>query len=163
MSTLVMFGLLSAGSLYAAFKVVSEKDMVRAIFWLAAVLIGTAGLYAVLQAGFLAAIQILLYTGGVITLMLFSVLLARRDGGGVPSGGSTGVVQGALIAGGMLAVVLVGLHRQPLPHEPPTDSLSTAALGARVLDELVVPFELLSVLLLAAMIGAVVLARRKDA
>lgn len=157
-----VFGVVGLATLVAAAMVVRTTDLVHAVLWLALALLGTSALYAVLDAGFLAAIQILLYTGGVITLMLFAVLLARRDPGAIPTGGSENQGVGALIAIASFAVVAAGILRTT---DLPTDlsaGTSIQRLGEVLLVDLMLPFEAISVLLLAAMIGAIVLARKVD-
>ena len=71
----IAFGIVAACLLLAALFVVTSKNLVHAVLWLAVTLASTAALFVLLQAPFLAGIQILLYTGGVITLMLFGVML----------------------------------------------------------------------------------------
>lgn len=158
----ITFAVLAVAALGSALRVVTAENLVHVVLYLAVTLIATAGLYAQMDAGFLAAIQILLYTGGVITLMLFAVLLARRNGGAIPAQGHDHPIR-ALIAASAIAalsgVTILGGGAPKLTPEP----LSPAKLGAVILDPLALPFEALSVVLLAAMIGAIVLARRKDA
>lgn len=158
----VFFLIFAIPALAGAVQAVRSPDLVHVVLWLALTLLGTAGLYATLDAGFLAAIQVLLYTGGVITLMLFAVLLARRTGGAIPAGGHADTAR----AGAAVAVfaVLVGatILRSPSPDTSAV-APTPAELGAVVMEDMVLPFEALSVLLLAAMVGAIVLSRRKDA
>ncbi len=161
MSTWIVAGLASAVSLLGAGMVVRTKDLVHGVLWLALTLLGTAACYAVLDAGFLAAIQVLLYTGGVITLMLFAVMLARRGSGAIPAGDSVGQGTGALIAAAVFALVVGAVVRSDLATET-GQGPDAQALGALFMTELVLPFEALSVLLLGAMVGAIVLARRTD-
>lgn len=159
----IIFGLLAATSLVAAVQAVRGEDLVHVVLWLAVALISTAGLYAQMDAGFLAAIQILLYTGGVITLMLFTVLLARRAEGFIAAGGH-GDTPRALVAAASFAVIVgATLLRQPAAAGGDPGRVSPQALGAVVMNDLALPFEVLSMLLLAAMVGAIVLSRRKDA
>lgn len=162
MGTWLMFALAGLATLGAALMVVRTADLVHAVLWLALALLGTSALYAVLNAGFLAAIQVLLYTGGVITLMLFAVLLARRTQGEIPTGGSTGVGVGATLALLVFGLVATAVLRSDLPQVAGPGP-SAVELGAALLGPLMLPFEAVSVLLLAAMIGAIVLARRADA
>lgn len=161
MTDWIVFVVLGLTTLVAGVQVVRAVDLVHVVLWLAVALVGTAGLYVLLDAGFLAAIQILLYTGGVITLMLFAVMLARRDGGIVPAGGHAGVLRAlpAVLAllGVVGAAVLGGGAK--LGSAPVTPQ----QLGATVMNDLALPFEALSALLTAAMVGAIVLSRRKDA
>lgn len=162
MGTWLMFGLAGLSTVVGSAMVVRTRDLVHGVLWLAVALLGTAALYAVLNAGFLAAIQVLLYTGGVITLMLFAVLLARRTQGAIPTGGSVGTGAGALIALAFFGLVATSVLRTDLPKTP-GEGPSAQELGAVLLGPLMLPFEAVSVLLLAAMIGAIVLARRTDA
>jgi len=151
---LVVFG--------AALMVVRTSDLVHGVLWLALALLGTAGLYAALDAGFMAAIQVLLYTGGVITLMLFAVLLARHKEGIIPAGGSVGQGSAGLISAAIFGLITASVVHAKLPTGP-GGGPDTRALGVVLLKDLVLPFEALSVLLLGAMIGAIVLSRRTDA
>ena len=166
MGTWLIFALAGLATLVAALMVVKTQDLVHAVLWLAVALLGTSALYAVLNAGFLAAIQVLLYTGGVITLMLFAVLLARRTQRAgptaIPTGGSTGTGTGAALALLFFGLVATTVLRADLPSVPGPGP-SAVELGAVLLGPLMLPFEAVSVLLLAAMIGAIVLARRTDA
>jgi len=157
----VAFAVLGFATLSAAVMVVRAEDLVRGVLWLAVTLLGTAGLYATLDAGFLAAIQVLLYTGGVITLMLFAVLLTRRREGPIPAGGVHRPVAGALAAATFFALVAFAVLRTDgLPAR--AGRVDPRALGLLLTSDLALPFEALSLLLLAGMVGAIVLARRQD-
>lgn len=135
---------------------VRTRDLVRGVLWLGLALVATAGLYATMDAGFMAAIQVLLYTGGIITLMLFAVMLARPEAEAAPNGE---VRAGIAVAAIFAAVVSVILRS---PDLAVGGQIETQVLGAVILNELALPFEVLSVLLLVAMVGAIVLARKKD-
>ncbi len=149
--------------LTAALQVVQSKDLVHTVFWLALTLMGTAVLFVHLDAEFLAAVQVLLYTGGVVTLMLFGVMLTRRIDG-VRILHESGDKPRALIC----AIALFGCIAHAIVSDPqttnsaPVDMADTEALGLLFLQEMVLPFELLSLLLLGAMVGAIVLARKVD-
>lgn len=156
-----LFALLAIGGLAGALQVVRSDDLVHVVLWLALTLVSTAGIYVMLDAGFLAAIQLLLYTGGVITLMLFSVMLARRTGGIVPAGGWGNNLRAGLAVLGLAGIVGMAIWRGGAPER--MAKIDPAQLGAVVMNDLALPFEVLSVLLLAAMVGAIVLSRRTDA
>lgn len=164
--TSVAFGVVVAAMLIAALMVATAHNLVHGVLWLGAMLLATAALYVLLAAPFLAGIQVLLYAGGVITLMIFGVMLTRttpdtavqrrgRLGGAVAAAALFGTVAGAIARSGG---VLSGSD-QPAPGAP---AVGTADLGRELLGTHVLAFEVLSLLLLAAMIGAVVLARRRD-
>lgn len=159
----ILFDLLAAGTLLAAVMVVRSADLVRAVLWLAVALVGTAGLYVTMDAGFLAAIQILLYTGGVITLLLFAVLLTRRSSGALPAGPSGSALRAGVATLALVGLVVATLFRDPGSRGGAAGPMDADRLGAVILGPLALPFEVLSVLLLAAMVGAIVLARRKEA
>jgi len=146
-----------------ALGTVLSKNLVHSVLWLALVLVATAGLYARLAAGFLAGAQVLLYAGGVITLAIFAVMLsARLEGSAIPNESAR---RGrALLVSLAVAALFGGVLLQArfsTPNEVPV--VDAADLGRSFLGEYVLPFEVLSVLLVAAMIGAIVIARREDA
>jgi len=145
-----------------ALGTVLSKNLVHSVLWLALVLVATAGLYARLCAGFLAGAQVLLYAGGVITLAIFAVMLSSRMEGGPILHGSEKPLRGALAAlavGGLFAGVLLN-NEFSTPRDLPV--VDAADLGRSFLGEYVLPFEVLSVLLVVAMIGALTIARKED-
>lgn len=148
----------------SAIAVVTAKNLVHGVFWLAAMLLGTAGMYVALDASFLASIQVILYTGGVITMMLFGVMLTLREPGtiiGNPSQHSPGR---ATVAGLFGLTLLWAIWTTPeLATRTVTPSGSADEIGRLFLGSYMIPFEALSVLLLSGMIGAIVLARKGDA
>ena len=158
------FGIIAACLLSSALFVVVGKNLIHGVLWLGVTLATTAVLFVFLGAPFLAGIQVLLYTGGVITLMLFGVMLTRRherlliENETTPNRRLPAIVIVALFFGAVSAAA----YRTPgLPEvtAPPTP---TQEIGRSFLSDHLLAFEVLSVLLLAAMIGAIVLARRLD-
>jgi NADH-quinone oxidoreductase subunit J len=147
----------------AAVGVVRTPNLVHSVFSLAAALIATSALYVLLGAPFLAGIQIILYTGGVITLMLFGVMLTQRDASvGVPNPVQR-ELQGLTTAAVLLVLLLSGIWGTPeLVRAVPLDPVSTLAVGEVFLTQQLLAFEVLSMLLLAALIGAIVLVRKVD-
>ena len=145
-----------------AIRVVTCRDLVRAVLWLAVTLLGTAVLYAMLHAPFLAGVQVLTYVGGVVTLMVFGVMVTRKhEASTVPVDG-TSRVRGALAALGFFGVVTAAIFRTDLTSFLPVETQSTQDLAVSLLDPYLLAFEVASVLLLAAIVSAVVLARRRD-
>ena len=161
MITTLAFFALAAATLACAVGVVRSDNLVHSVFWLAGSLIATAGLFVLLDAPFLAGIQIVLYTGGVITLMLFGVMLTHRNPDKtVPNPMAQSTTWGASIAG-LVFLHLVAVAWSVNPPVPPPVT-TPQDIGSLFLGRHVIAFEALSVLLLAAMIGAIVLARRTD-
>jgi NADH-quinone oxidoreductase subunit J len=153
-------GLLVLG---ASLGVVLARNLFHSVLWLALALVGTAGLFVVLHAEFLAAVQVLLYAGGVVTIVVFAIMLTERLVGDSLRQTNRGVTAGAAAAAtvflGLAAPILRGA-RGAAP--PPAPDLTTAALGRAVLTEWVLAFEVLGILLVAALLGAVYLARTED-
>ena len=157
----VLFGAAAAAVLVGALGAVLARDLVRAVMAFGVALVGIAGVYGLLQAPYLAAVQLLVYVGGVVTVVIFGVLLTRR-----PTDDKVTIARGrvwpaAIAAVGFavpVALVVLGL---PAPAAAPTVE-STASLGYRFVGEHLVAFEVISAVLLVAMIGAIVLARRVD-
>jgi NADH-quinone oxidoreductase subunit J len=145
-----------------ALRVVTCRDLVRSILWLAATLLGTAVLYALLHAPFLAGVQVLTYVGGVVTLMVFGVMVTRKHEGSNFTIDGTGRFRGALAALAFFFVVAAAILRTDLSSLTPVDPPSTQDLAFSLLDRYLLAFEVASVLLLAAIVSAVVLARRRD-
>jgi len=161
--TSVVFGLTAIVLLVAAFSVVIAKDLIRCVLWLAVALASTAILFVIAQAEFIAAVQILLYTGGIITLMLFGVMLTARITGVKIEVGASDRLRGAIVALGLFAAMAWAILTSELPAGPPSlPETVTQDLGRLFLTDWLLSMELLSVLLLAVMIGAIALARRKD-
>jgi len=165
MTSWLVFGILAIALIGCALMVVLGKNLVHSVIWLAAALISTAVLYVTLQADFLAAVQVLLYTGGVITLMLFGVMLTRRYTTPHIAHGTKESLRGAGTALAVMLVIGSAIWRS-MPFEglpdPAVNLADTQGLGKLFLTDLMLPFEVLSVLLLAAMIGAIALSRRSD-
>ncbi len=164
MAERIGFGIIAACLLLSALFVVQNKNLVRSVLWLAVTLATTAALFVFLNATFLAGIQVLLYAGGVITLMLFGVMLTRRHEHVFIDNevSSSRRLPAALTGIAIFGVIAGATYRTPgLPIEPGPSS-TTEELGRSFLTDQLLAFEVLSVLLLAAMIGAIVLARKLD-
>ena len=146
----------------ASLGVVLARNLFHSVLWLALALVGTAGLFLLLHAEFLAAVQVLLYAGGVVTIVVFAIMLTERLVGESLRQTNRGLAAGAVAA----AAVFVGLAgtilRAPRPPAPLAPDLTTAALGSAVLTEWVLAFEVLGILLVAALLGALYLARTEE-
>jgi len=153
---MVALGLVAVGS---AAMVVLTRHVVRAGLWLVVALGAIAGLYLVLTAELVAWVQVLIYVGAVVVLLLFAVMLTRAPvgvSGDLDRVRWPGVLVGAG-AGLGLAGLLVDAYRWTMVDLPPAGTAER--VGAAIFRDWVLPFEVLSVLLLAALVGAVVLSR----
>jgi NAD(P)H-quinone oxidoreductase subunit 6 len=156
----LVFYALSGLTLAGAAGVAFSKNIVRSAFALLFTFFGVAGLYALLSADLVAVIQLMVYVGGVLVVILFAVMLTSRIGDVRATNKSLGLIAGIAgivpVAAGLLWVAIdLPVSKAPESSPQPTSSsVGNALLGAYVL-----PFEVISVLLLAALIGAVVLSR----
>jgi len=159
----VAFWVLSVLLVGSALAVVLSKNLFHAVLWLALALTGTAGIFLLLNAEFLAAVQLLLYAGGIITIVVFAIVVTERLVGERLSQTNRGVVSGALVAIALLVVIVNTLMQRELPSTPlPQLSDITRLMGEQVLTTFVLPFELLALLMLVAMLGAIYFARPED-
>lgn len=156
---LVFFGL-AAAVVGSAAGVAFSRNILHAAFMLLGTLAGTAGLYLYIGADFVGIAQLLIYVGGILVLILFAVLLTNRIGEVRLSNPSASLVWAlpavAAVAGALCAVAVRTPWRQTEAVAAPT----TARLGDAFLRESLLPFELVSVVLLVALVGAMVIARR---
>ena len=161
--SVIAFWVLSVLLVGSALAVVLSKNLFHAVLWLALALTGTAGVFLLLNAEFLAAVQLLLYAGGIITVVVFAIVVTERLIGERLSQTNRGVVSGALVAIGLLVIIVNTLMQRELPSTPlPQLSDLTRLVGNQVLTTFVLPFELLALLMLVAMLGAIYFARPED-
>jgi NADH-quinone oxidoreductase subunit J len=158
----IAFGIIAFGMIVGALRVVTTNNLVHAALWLVVVLGGAAALYLLLAAEFVAVTQILVYIGAVTVLFLFGTMLTRaRIGaeGGLNNPHRAVAMLVALLMAGTIGYVLIdGFGKDRLPANPPiftTQQVSDSIFGTYLL-----PFWALSFVLLAAVIGAIVLARK---
>ncbi len=157
----VIFYLVAALMLLSAGFAVFTRNIVRAVFALLATFFCMAILYAMLSADFVAVVQVLVYVGGILVLLLFAVMLTTNIESARGSNPASGFWLGLLAAAGA-AVVLVPLALKAPWHTANELSVplpSTEEIGSRLLGEQLIAFEAVSVVLLGVVIGAIVLAR----
>lgn len=161
----VVFALISAVILFGGIRVVTCQNVVHAALYLVLTLGATAGLFILLLAEFVAWVQVLVYVGAIVVIFLFGIMLTRA-----PIGGSNDLDnRAARIWGGVAALVFLSviatvLWRHfssvpPLELTRPAES-QTRELGRQLLTQWIVPFEAVSMVLLAALIGALAMARK---
>jgi NADH-quinone oxidoreductase subunit J len=158
----VLGWVLGAGAAMAALNVVLRRDAVVAAMYLVLVFFCLSGVYLVLGFPFVATVQILVYAGAIMVLFLFVIMLlgVTRIAGaelGVRSGIGGAIALATVVEG---SIVAVELSRRAPPSEPRIVEDLRAVASLLFRDAMVLPFEITGVLLLAAMIAVVVLARR---
>ena len=163
MTEQITFAALSIVLVGSALAVVLSKNLFHAVLWLALALTGTAGVFLLLDAEFLAAVQLLLYAGGIITIVVFAIVVTERLIGERLTQTNMRIGGGALMAAVLFGFVVSVLVRHPLPaSRPEMPGDLTRTLGEAVLTRYVLPFELLAVLMLAGMLGAIYFARPEE-
>jgi NADH-quinone oxidoreductase subunit J len=164
----VLFCLLGVLTAAAGVLSVTSRQVVHAALWLVTALAGLAGCYLVLGAEVVALVQVLVYVGAVVVLVLFALMLTRAPIGRSPDVDNRPLVRVAagvlsLAAGGLLAVLLVRVVGDSAVDvgRPGTEQARSAAqpLARSLFGSWVLPFELLSLLLLAALVAALALSR----
>jgi NADH:ubiquinone oxidoreductase subunit 6 (subunit J) len=152
------FGLMSVGG---AIGMVMSRRLVHAALFLVASFVGVGAIYLLARADYLAAVQILIYAGAIMILMLFAIMLTPRQTEVPNPGGSLGQrISALLVAGSFLVVALFALFGTDWPlAETRFEDPTTHTIGEVLLTHFVLPLELAAVLLLAAMVGAILIAR----
>ena len=156
------FAVIALTMIVGALRVVTSNNMVRAALWLVVVLAGAAGQYILLAAEFVAVTQVLVYVGAVMVLFLFGTMLTRALIGHEKDLNNANRVVPAVIAvslAGVLGFVLIdAFHAAHMPTD--ATPVTTAAISDSIFSTYLLPFWALSLVLTAAVVGAIVLARK---
>jgi NADH-quinone oxidoreductase subunit J len=147
----------------SALMVVLSKNLFHAVLWLALGLVSTAGVFLLLDAEYLAWVQVLLYAGGVITVVVFAIVVTEKLVGERLSAVSRRIGVGAVLASGLLTVLLRIIGKGEVDALMPEATADfTRWMGISLLTQHLVAFELLAVLLVAGMLAATYFARREE-
>ena len=161
----VAFWIIAAGMLWGALRVVTSKNVVHAALWLVVVLGGIAAQYILAAAEFVAVSQVMVYIGAVMVLFLFGIMLTRAQVGPESDlnnkGWGIGIPVG-LVVFGVLAWVVFDAVETTVVAEPSSEQIGSATVGISdaYLGPYLIPLLAVSFVLLAAAIGAIVLARK---
>ena len=159
----VFFGILALVMCVSAIRVVTVKNVVHAALYLVLVFAGVSGIFILLAAEFLAVVQVLVYIGAILVLFLFGTMLTRAPIGHTPDTDNPGGQRGL---GALVSLALLGLLGTILydafgdTEVEPTQVVQSRDVALSIFQDYVIPFEVISILLTAALIGAVVIARR---
>jgi NADH-quinone oxidoreductase subunit J len=167
----LLFWVLGAGAIVASLLVIGQRNPMYSVLLLIVSFAALSGLYILLGAPFVAAIQIIIYAGAIMVLFLFVVMLLNVPTEDPPTGyharllGGAGPRRfGAVLSAGLvleLAWALRRLQGAPMPDDPSTVPSSVHAIGLKLFRDYAFAFEATSVLILVAMVGAIVLARKE--
>ncbi|MCZ7552776.1 MAG: NADH-quinone oxidoreductase subunit J [Anaerolineales bacterium] len=162
--SLIIFLIVAVITLGSALMVVTARNLVHAALWLVVALFGVAILFGLLQAGFLAVVQVVIYIGAIVILIIFAIMLTQRNALEIGSrfnenwGWALGI--SALVFAALVWAIVSwpGFHVQAQPLDARFDSVAELGKALVASNGYALPFELASVLLLAALIGAIVIA-----
>jgi NAD(P)H-quinone oxidoreductase subunit 6 len=158
----VVFYLVALLVVASAAMVAFSHNIIYSAFSLLGTFAGVAGIYVFLGADFVAAVQLLIYVGGILVLILFAVMLTHRITDVEITNRAAGVIPGVVIVAIFLALLIQTIRETPWAKAKEIVYAPTSAkIGDLFLQSYLLPFELASVVLLAALIGAVVLARKE--
>jgi len=158
----VLFILFGAIAVCGAIMVVTRKSPMASALYLILTLFAVAALFVLRQAHFLAAVQVIVYAGAVVVLFVFVIMLINVPEDRLPVERATTLrVLGILAAGFFILESAVLARRYTIPKGPSAEVGTVEAVGRALFTDYLLAFEITSVLLLAAVIGAIALAKRK--
>ena len=163
----ILFIVVAFVTLGSALMVVTARNLVHSALWLIAALFGVAIFFAMLEAPFLAVVQVVVYIGAIAILMIFTIMLTRKvakdTGPGVNENWTWGVAIAVILFAGLVAMFRnwEGMGAQAIPIPERYDTLHALGIALVSPNGYVLAFELASVLLLAALIGAIYVALEK--
>ena len=157
----VIFYFLSTITIVPAIFVVTMKNVFHSALWLIVSLLGVGGMYALLAADFLFAVQLMVYAGGVMVLMLFVVLLSGKPTDWQGSQINDKWWGAVLFSAFFIAIVSAVVASWPLANRKIEPTVTTGALGKLLLGDMILPFEVIAVVLVVALIGAVYFSQKR--
>jgi NAD(P)H-quinone oxidoreductase subunit 6 len=157
-----VFYLVAIITVGSALMVAFSRNIIYSAFSLLGTFAGVAGIYVFLGADFVAAVQLLIYVGGILVLILFAVMLTHRITDVEITNRAAGRIPALIVTGVFIYLLVQTVRETPwvkakeIIYQP-----TTAKIGDLFLDSYLLPFELASLVLLAALIGAVVISRKE--
>jgi NADH:ubiquinone oxidoreductase subunit 6 (subunit J) len=159
----VGFSVVAVALLASSLAVVLTPNLFHAVLYLAAALVATGLVFLLLAQPFLFAVQLLLYAGGVVTIVVFAIMLTERLVGERITQTSRHLLNGAVVAAAVFVGVVGFVVRAPLGGAPAAQSVDpTVAIGRELVGPYAVPLELLGGLLVVALLGALYFARSDE-
>jgi len=161
--TLIAFFVLAMVAIGGALYMLNLYKVVHMVVALAFTFFGLAGIYVLLEAEFIAFAQIMVYSGAITILMIYGIMMTRHDAEDIPIRRPVHTLFAVAGVGGLFVFLLYGIMTTPwqTPADKPLAENNVKELGLALFNKYVIPFELAAMMLLAALVGAVVLARRE--
>lgn len=163
--TQILFWFLSVVALFSAMMVISSKNPVYSVLWLIVTFFAISGHYILLNAQFLAIVNIIVYAGAIMVLFLFVIMLMNLNKEGEPRKNRWLSMAGAVAGGCLLLVLVAALKDTDIKQQQAMVNTGGVGLiknlGKELFTTYVVPFEISSILFLSAMIGAIVIGKKE--
>jgi NADH-quinone oxidoreductase subunit J len=157
----IVFYAFAALTIASAGVMVFSRSMIYSAVGLLFTFFGVAGFYVLLAADFLAVVQVLVYVGGILILLLFGVMLSQRVTNVEMRSGTVQLLPAVVVVVGVLAILFRAVFGTEWKTVQNTDfNPTSAAIGNLIMTDFLIPFEIVSILLLAALIGAAFIARK---
>ena len=164
-TTQILFWFLSVLAIFSAIMVVASKNPIHSVLWLIAVFFAISGHYILLNAQFLAIVNLIVYAGAIMVLFLFVIMLMNMNADTEPQKNKWLKIAGVIAGGSLLLVFVAALKNADLKNQLAQvnhgDIGLIGNLGMELFHNYVVPFEISSVLFLSAMVGAVVIGKKE--
>lgn len=162
--TQILFWFLSVVALFSALMVITNKNPVYSVLWLIVTFFAISGHYILLNAQFLAIVNIIVYAGAIMVLFLFVIMLMNLNKETEPQNNRWLKMAGAVAGGSLLLVMVAALKDTDMKQQTLVNEGSIGLiknLGKELFTTYVVPFEISSILFLSAMVGAVVIGKKE--
>lgn len=163
--TQILFWFLSVLALFSAIMVVVSKNPVHSVLWLIAVFFAISGHYILLNAQFLAIVNLIVYAGAIMVLFLFVIMLMNLNADTEPQKNKWLKIAGVIAGGALLLVFVAALKNADLKNQMAEVTNGNIGLihnlGIALFNDYVIPFEISSILFLSAMVGAVVIGKKE--
>lgn len=156
----LVFWVLAVIILGSSLAVVSAKNLVHAALFMVLTFFGISGIYALLEADFLAVVQILIYVGAIAVLIIFGVMLTQRENMGETNTSSPHRLTAAVVIGVFLATIISAIYRTAWRIDPsPALPGTVGPIADLLLSTFVIPFEGAAILLTVAILGAIIISK----
>ena len=163
--TQILFWILSVMALFSALMVITSKNPMHSVIWLILVFFAISGHYLLLNAQFLAIVNIIVYAGAIMVLFLYVLMLMDLKKETEPPKNRWLKVAGVVAGGSLLLVLVAALRKVDIDNGIAETRIGDIGLienlGSALFTEYVVPFEISSILFLSAMVGAVVIGKKE--
>ena len=160
---LIAFIGLALVAIVGGMLLITLTKVVHMVIALVFTFLGIAGIYMLLSAEFVAIVQILIYSGAITIVMLFGIMLTKHQENDAPAKGGWGNFSLLAAIAGFAVAVYLGIYNLDIPVQPTAlHEENTKQIGIELFSKYVIPFEVMSVLLLVALVGAIVLAKKDD-